>query len=536
MQFREETTIKETRIKTKVVADKSFLKKAKETFFGTSIQERINSVPAVVLRSAPKDPYPKYGSKGGLGRADARRSSVPSQPIGSIVNLQKEKYRVVQTDWIMDVIPIIRKLVKVNPDMGQALHNVVTLGNTGHKIMFDKSVSPDMVLKMRKHLCLRQEEWASGSAGMDGLVNKMFAQLLIGGALSNEWVPNLDLDGIQACILVNPEEIRFVLEDGNIKYSPYQKVRNGYITDRPADQINFLNLIKLNPNTYHYYGLNGDTEIPYGFPPYLAAMERVDSQAKMNKNIDFVVDQLGMLGFLHALIGKPDQQESESDINYNARMDALLDECKVTLNSGVKDGVVVGFKDETEFEWNPISKGFADALAIFKNNELQLASGLKQDATLWGRDYNTSETQITVIFIKMLSELSNIQNIVKCNLKFGYELELRLAGYIFDGLEVRFNRSTLQDDYKFQQGQEIRVRNVKDKLIMGIINQDQAADELDYDEPAFPEPQVSWDVLAGGTDPVPGTPGTPAPKKKRQAQKNKSAKKTRDSNKPIAKK
>lgn len=515
------------------MAEKSFFKKAKETLFGTSVQERLRTVSKPV-KAVPIDPK-EYGGKGGLGNIGSRRSSVPSQPIGSIINLQKEKYRVVQTDWVMEVIPIIRKLVKINPDMGQAVHNVITLGNTGHKIFFDKSVPEDQVRKMRKHLCNRQEEWASGQAGMDGLVNKMFAQLLIGGALSNEWVPNLDLDGIQACILVNPEEIRFILEPGNIKYSPYQKVMNGYISDRPTDQVGFLNLVKLNPNIYKYYALNGDTEIPYGFPPYLAAMERIDSQGKMNTNIDFVIDQLGMLGFLHALIGKPEQTEGESDINYDARMDALLDQCKTVLNQGVKDGVVVGFKDDTEFEWNPISKGFAEALALFKNNELQVASGLKQDATLWGRDYNTSETQITVIFIKMLSELSNIQNIVKCNLKFGYELELRLAGYVFDSLEVKFNRSTLQDDLKYQQGQEIKVRNVKDKMIMGIINQDQAADELDYDEPAFPKPQVSWDVLAGGTDPVPGAPGTPAPGKKRQAQKNKSAKKTRDTNKPIAK-
>lgn len=516
------------------MAQKSFLKRTGELFFGTSVEERMNQYNS--LRTTPGVVVKKeYGGRGGLGRQDARRSSVPSQPIGALVNITKDKYRVVTTDWVMEVIPIIRKLIKVNPDFGQALHNIVTLGNTGHKVFFDKSVPEAQVLKMRKHLTNRQQSWASGQAGMDGLVNKMFAQLMIGGALSNEWVPNLDLNGIEAVILVNPEEIRWVLEPKNIKYTPYQRVTNGFLATSQSSQLDFLNLVKLNENIYKYYALNGDTEIPYGFPPYLAAMERVEAQANMNKNIDFVIDQLGMLGFLSALIGKPDQLEGETIETYANRLDNLLVEVKTTLNEGVKDGVVVGFEGDHTFDYHSISKGFAEALALFKNNELQLASGLKQDATLWGRDYNTSETQITVIFIKMLSELSNIQNIVRCNLRFGYELELRLAGFNFDALEVRFNRSTLQDDLKYQQGQEIKVRNVKDKMIMGIINQDQAADELDYDEPAFPKPNVSWDVLAGGTDPAPATPGAPTAKKKRQDQKNKSAKKTRQTNKPIAK-
>ncbi len=165
-----------------------------------------------------------------------------------------------------------------------------------------------------------------------------------------------------------------------------------------------------------------------------------------------------------------------------------------------------------------------------------IGSALKQDTSLWGRDTGTSETQITVVFIKLLSELRNIQNIVKTSLEFGYSLELRLAGYEFDYLEVRFNKSTIQDDLKSQQAEEIKIRNVKDKLILGMIDQDQAADELGYEAPAFPKPQVEFDVLAGAGSSDTGleTDGT---KKKAEIKKGKGAseKKKRSKDKPLAK-
>lgn len=453
------------------------------------------------------------------------RVSVPNQPIGNQITGLKEQYRVVNRDFVNEVIPLIRKLVKINPDFGQALNNIVTLGNTGHKICFDANLDPAYVQKMRNHLTNKKLIWAAGQAGMDGFINKMFAQLMIGGALSNEWVPMDDLTGIETVILVNPEDIDFILDKRGIKYEPYQRVKNGFI---PTTSDN--NLIKLNPNTYRYYALNGDTEVPYGFPPYMTALERTRTQNKMNTNIDFVIDQLGLLGFLHATIGKPEQLDGEKLGNYDSRLDKLLGDVKNRIGEGMKDGVVVGFKDDAEFEFHSYTRALQDAIALFESNELQVASGLKQDATLWGRNYNSSETQITVVFIKMLSELRNIQNIVKTNLEYGYSLELTLAGFKFDYLGVEFNKSTLQDDLKWQQAQEIKVRNVQSKMILGIIDQDQAADELGYEAPAFDEPMVDWEILAGGAVPV-----DPAQADSRQKGKGDSAKKGRAKKKAVSK-
>lgn len=465
------------------------------------------------------------------------RKSLPDYPGANNFSIQgSSEYATIEPEYLVELIPLIRTLVQLNPDVSQAVHNIVSLGNTGHKVFFDRKVSSTQVDKMRNHLVNKRKQWAPGQAGIDGLVNKLFSQILISGALSGEWVPNTDMTGIQTCVLVNPENIVFKLQRDKITYKPFQRIKNSFLSHirerREAD------LIELNTNTYQYYALNGDGESPYAFPPYLPVVKRIEAQGKMNNNIDFIVDIVGLVGFLEVLIEKPDQGPSEKQKDYESRLESLLVEAKNRVIGGIKDGVVVGYNsgpDGTTFKFNSASKTFEQVVELYKNNELQIASALKQDASLWGRDYGTSEAKANVTFIKMLSELRNIQNLVKTFLEYGYALELRLAGYEFDFLNVVFNRSTLQDDLKYQQAQEIMVKNVNDKMVMGMINQDQAADELGYEAPAFPKPLVPWELLAGGSVPKPDTPGAPSAKVKRQGQKNKSAKKTRDKNKTVTK-
>lgn len=505
------------------MAKKNFPQRVKEFLIGPDVQ--VNRTAPVQKVAVPGFPVPVS--------LPTNRSSLPHQPIGSngVIGALASQYRVVNHQFIVQVIPIIRKLMMMNPDVGQAIHNIVTLGNTGHKVFFDKTIAPEQVEKMRLHLETKKLEWAAGTAGMDGLINKWMAQILVGGALSNEWVPNKKLTGIETNIMVNPEDIIFTLEEGNLKYTPWQRIisTGGFID--PLNRLNPSGLISLNKYTYRYFGLNGDTEIPYGFPPYMAALERIRTQNKMQTNIDFVVDQMGLLGFLTMLMGKPAVNVGETEESYVKRLDNLLDQAKERISEGIKDGVVVGFEGDYEFQFTSLNRSVKEAIELYKNNEMMVASGLKQDASLWGRDYNTSETQITVVFMKMISELKNIQNIIKANLQFGYSLELTLAGFKFDYLKVQFNKSTLLDELKHQQAEEIKIRNVTTKQLWGYIDQDQAADELGYEAPALPQALVEYDILAGGSTPMDAAEGDT----KREKGKDTSDKKVRKKNKPVPK-
>ncbi|HOM78443.1 MAG TPA: hypothetical protein PLT50_04545, partial [bacterium] len=132
--------------------------------------------------------------------------------------------KVLSPDFSFNSIPVIRKLVKSHPILSQALNNIVELANTGYDIKFDSSVKGNMAVAMKKHITQKAKTWADTEADIHGLINKKIAQVMISGALSSEWVPNINLDGIESNFLVNPEHIRFVYNDTTRRHDVYQQV------------------------------------------------------------------------------------------------------------------------------------------------------------------------------------------------------------------------------------------------------------------------------------------------------------------------
>lgn len=445
----------------------------------------------------------------------AKRTSKPSHQEGFSFD---EKSEVIQPDFLLEVIPVIRKLSYTNPNISQALNNLVELGNTGHSIKFDASVSEADINKMRQHLDSKKREWSESLGGMDGLINKMISQVAISGALSNEWVPNISLTGIKTVVMVNPELIRWVYNKSKEVYEPYQYDSTKLTTDKNQ-------LIKLNTNTFKYYALNGDTDKPYGIPPYLPALDPTRTQKLMLDNIKFIVEQVGVLGFLNVMMEKPEQLTNESDKNYQTRLNTFLDDARKRVQEGYRDGVAVGYKGDTEFDFKSTSKNFTGVNELYILNDLLQASGLKMDASMLGKNYGTSETQISVIFTKLLSQLKNIQNLIKSNLEYGYSLELRLAGFKFNTLNVIFNPSTALDALKYEQAEEIKIRNNNALYLDGIISQEQYAHNMGYETADKPKPRFLRTNVQSEAE----------AKEKREKGKDVSDKKVREKNKPQPK-
>ena len=434
----------------------------------------------------------------------------------------KGKTTFVTPTFIAEYIPIIRKLSWVNEDMGLAVNDMVRLTNTGHRIKFDPKVIPEMQAKMRQHIEDKQIEWGDGVDGMNGLVNKMIAQVWIAGALSNEWVVSNAKDGIKNIALVNPETIIFSWNKKQLRYEPYQTQTNNPFLGNTSGYFG-TEYVKLNENTFRYYAMNGDTELPYGIPPFLTALNAISTQQDMSANISYVMKQLGLLGFFETLVDKPAMADGENETQYIARLNTFLDTVKDKIIDGIGEGVIVGYKDEHEFKFNSTTTDLSGVADIFNQNQRRVANGLKYSPEFLGvGNAKGTETGLSIVFTKMLSQLTNIQGIIAANLKFGYNLELRLAGFDFENLRVEFLPSTISDDMKNQQAQEVKVRNVIAKYGQGIIGQQQAADELGYDKPDQEEPRILPDKQAEMDQ-------------KREADKDKSDRATRDKNKPQPK-
>ena len=437
------------------------------------------------------------------------------------VKLLQKKLAFVTPQYNTEAIPIIRKLAKVNEDMALALLDIVQLTNTGHQIRFDQSMDAEVQDKMRKHLAKRSATWMDGVSGIDGIVNKLIAQVWVGGAISAEMVPTMNLRGISTIGMVNPEEIRFAIKNG--RYVPYQLTKYWRNINEQKGYI------KLNEDTYKYYALITDEEIPYGIPPFLSAINTIAAQDKMEANIEAVLELLGVLGFLQVGIEKPDQHGDESETAYQTRLKSLLNETKDNVLEGFKDGISVGYKEDHEYEFHSTTANIQGTDVLLGHVNQKVANSLKTHAAFLGGGGKT-ETHLSIVFTKMLSQLSNVQRLVSHFLCQAYEMELRLAGFRPQGLKVEFKPSTFTDDLKYQQSQEIKIRNLQAKYDQGIINQDQFAEECGYDRADQEEPRVTREtnVMAPGSKADPENRGGKKKEKRDERDKKKPQPRRRD--------
>ena len=392
--------------------------------------------------------------------------------------LAKEKY--------IELIPLIRRSYPFLQNLSLAIQDMVQLTNTGHNIYFDNSTPAPMVKKMRDEINTAGKEWVPGGAGTNSLVNKFLTQLLVGGAMSAEWVPNELLDGLDQVALLNPETIEISVNKRG-KFVFYQKP-----LIVPIDRLAKENLIKLNPLTYKYVAMGGDTEDPRGIPPLVSALEDLGIQRDMMKNIRFIIKQVGILGFIELLMDKPTQNGKENEVSYEARLKRLLTEAKTNLTKGTSDGVLVGFQDDHEYNFHSTSANISGLDSLYGLNQKMVANGLKYSGSFLGTTEST-DTNITIVFTKMLSQLKNMQLLVKTMLEFGYTLHLRLKGYNFKNLTVEFNPSTISDDLKLQQAMEIKIRNHRTLYSDGIISLEEYADALGYEKPDQAKPRAPID-------------------------------------------
>jgi hypothetical protein len=427
------------------------------------------------------------------GRPSAKRETEGNTHlIKGLTNLTNE----VVPSFDRAMISYIRKVAKINPIVGQALYDSVQLSSTRYKIQID-GAKPGKELEMRREIENAAKSWVVGTRSLSGIVNKLFYQAYIGGATSAEWVPKRNLDGLQEVIFVNPENIVYKLrKSGYPKYRPYQRLRNSLGTAGLSN----MNLKALNERQFCYVGMGNDEDSPYGVPLYLPIAKPVVREEGMLRNIDNIVKVMGILGYIDMKMEKPSKLSGETEAKYQSRMNTYLEELKTRALQGLSDGVNVGFIDEHEFNFEQTVQNVSGLTDIFTMNELQLASALKFDPAFLGIKSSTTETSIVVLFTKVISSITSIQRLVAENLSFGLTLHLRLKGYNFEALRIEFDKSTITDDLKWQQAQEIKIRNFRVLYADGIISQDDYADAITGKAPDQKEPRVplNADAIVNG--------------------------------------
>jgi len=398
--------------------------------------------------------------------------------------------KVVNPTFYWDMIPNIRKLFAINSPMGSAVTTLVQLSNTGFKLKFSNSLTPEARLAMTKHINLVTRKWGFGTAGIHGLSDKIFYQLLLAGNNTLEWVIKKDLSGVDYLSFIPGEEVRPVYNKRTGHYEYYQKSNSTFLENHSKQ------FRKLNPTTFQYYGLMSAEESPIGIPPFLSALPDIISHKNMLNNINFITEQVGLMGFLELLMDKPSQNDGESNTAYTSRLSQFLVDSKSSLNTGLKDGIIAGYKGDHEFKFNSISKDLGPLPAIFALVTKNLSSGLKTPSVFLEGGDNKTETQISIVFTKLLAQLKDIQNVVSHVLEYGFFLELLLAGFNPEGLKVTFDPSTISDSLKKAQTDEITSRVQHQLYADGVIELDDYAIAMGYDQATQDKPRVDLNPVA----------------------------------------
>lgn len=439
-----------------------------------------------------KIPWPEWlvgkGNKDNTVIVPPGRTSLPD--IQQSFEYIKDAVAFVAPDFEYQYIPVIRKLLKSNSSVSLAANSIVELANTGFEMKFSNNVTDEEDIKMREHLKVAFKRWGVGTAGIHGIINKWIYQIYVAGAISTEWVIKDDLKGIAYPAILNPESIRTAFDYSAKDYRFYQVPMKLLLqAGKTHPNANFQNYIKLNPLTYQYIAFFTDQEKPIGIPPFISALDDVQAQLKMLRNIGYVSDQLGLMGFLEFLMEKPSSNEGEGKEAYRTRLNSLLSDSKVRIKDGLKDGIVAGFKTDHEFNFHSSTKDTAGVADIFDINHRMVANGLFMSPQFLGGISTGSEALLTVVFTKMLSQLNNIHLGIKEVLERGIFLELSLKGFKNPEVECSFKPSTITDKLKIEQSREIQIRNLVVLYKQGIISQVQFAKEIGYDGPDEDEPR-----------------------------------------------
>jgi hypothetical protein len=412
--------------------------------------------------------------------AKAGRSSVPentNQFFGSSLSP-------IPVDYPFNLLPMLENLQVYNRHISYAVENIVSLGNNGFTVDYGSGKSSSEISKMKEHIDSVMGGWYEHSDGVNGLVVDLFVQACVFGCISSERVIKDNLSGIKKIVRVSPVNVRFAYDKENDTFIPMQQnVNQAYGSSG--------GYIELNINTYSYIALKRYKNTPYGVAPYFSAIEDLLTEGDMINGFRNMMKRVGMLGFLSVLVKAPRQDEGETPEQYRTRCSEYLQSTLPQAEASFSKGIAVGFEGSHKFEISGNNMNTQGAEGLMDIVKKLVFAGTKQDPSMYGENFSTTESFAKVILTKMSKQVENYQTIVATFLEVCIVQELLLAGFNPKTIKVKFNRPLVYDEQKEVDTQNKRFDLHKKEYEQGIIDQVKFANLMGYDKPKEKEPRVS---------------------------------------------
>ena len=178
----------------------------------------------------------------------------------------------------------------------------------------------------------------------------------------------------------------------------------------------------------------------------------------------------------------------ETDEEYNAKAQVILDQNSEILDKSVVNGVMVGFDQGYNLEVVNVSQNVAGATEMLESNTQRKLAALKQDPVMLGRNYSTTETLARVIISKFTTQTQNVQKNVAAFLGKLFTLQALLNGFKVGKIEVKFEAPMVSDRNKEEDLREKQIKNAHAEYNLGLIDHDALANKLGHEKAAEKAP------------------------------------------------
>jgi hypothetical protein len=320
--------------------------------------------------------------------------------------------------------------------------------------------------------------------GMDGVTEHFFRSTYTYGAFASELVLSRRRREVISLNFINPATIRFKRQKNTWKLNAYQtEPGNKPATfGSPKDK----DLIKLNPNTFYYYGLGADNDNPYGTSMISCIPFVAQIQTRMINDMEKTMHNAGYPRY-HVKFTPPAQNVSESNDDYISRIGRQYDQVNNQFKMVPPDANFISYDNVQIIVLDAAGKISIEWYNNHKAVTEQVITGLKLAPFLLGKNYGTADQWATSQYDLILRNARMVQNAAKRMLEWIYNLELMLKGSKVRA-EVHFDQNRSAGDQLQNQADDMKMTTIIKKRDEGIITQDQAAKELGYDSPALPGP------------------------------------------------
>src|SRR4030066_39016 len=299
--------------------------------------------------------------------------------------------------------------------------------------------------------------------GVDALLVQFFNSLFTDGIVCGELVLTPSGDKIDKFYFIDPASLRFELK--NNRWEIFQQ-QEGV-------------LVKLNPDSTFYFGLDTQVNNPIGKSllspvPFVSKVEQqlVSDMQKTMHNAGY--------HRLHVKIKPPERSNLESDEAYISRANNYFEKTvDMMRNFGPDDNPITWNDVEIDYI-GPESRQAASSAWYINHKAMieDIAAGVHLDPFMLGYSYGLSRSwagfKLELIFRNVVS----IQRAAKRFMEWVRNIELALHGLDLE-TEHHFDNSLAFGKLEQLQAEKMALENIRAKQDAGYINFDQAKREME---------------------------------------------------------